>query len=347
MTGLPRVASCSSGYHVWVNFLVGSESMHNPVLIHLGHGFSMKVRVMFFRKPYLALVLAALLGTSMLAGCSDNNGGSSAGTPTREEILSELPEPNLELWTLPSESYDPPSPFLMDYARDVLATSCWKEHGLDIPIRRYNPQAPHPVTRSESNYPLLSVKSAQKFGYQLDLDPRVDWESRRKLWDVMGALSDEQFAAFEECATAADKELGFDQAISWGLSSPEDIVLTDEMKTASQQWRECMSPLGIADLSGDATPVMMPTAGAELLFGRGGTQDVPSWEQIEPSDEEVKIAVHDAECQEAANWRELFYQATWDYEVQIIIDNYQYVSASRIANETWEEQLNDVLASAK
>jgi len=297
---------------------------------------------MVVRKSSFGLVGVLALCIPMLAACA---GSVSSAPPTKEQVKAELPEPNLSLWTLPAESYDPPSAFLMDYARDILATPCWNENGLDIPIRTYKPQAPRSVTRSESNYGIFSVEVAQKYGYQIDLDPRVDWKDRQDFWNIAGNLSEEQMAAFDRCAAEADKEVGADEIISWGLSSPTDVPLTPELQAASEKWRGCMAPLGISDLTSDITPEMMPTLGTQQMFGEGA-QDVPSWKQIEPSSAEVQIAVHDAKCRDDAKWAELLYPAAWDYEVQIIIDNYEYLSASRAANEEWKKQLEDIVASA-
>lgn len=300
---------------------------------------------MFFRKRPVSLAMILALASPLLAGCAVE---SHSSPPSAEQVASELPSPNQELWTLPSESFDPPSEFLMEYARDLLASPCWKQNGLDIPVRRYNPQAPRSQTRSDSNYALLSEDVAQVYGYSLDLDSRINWEDREGYWNAVQALSTEQLAVFDRCVAEPDKAVGMDgsKVLAWGLSSPTDIPLTPQMEEASQTWRECMAPLGISDLSSEVTPEMMPTPGAMLMFGTSN-QDLPPWEPAQPSSEEIRIAVHDARCRQQAKWQDLFYPAAWNYELQKIADNYEYFSAARIANEEWKEQLNAIVASTE
>ncbi|WP_143180962.1 hypothetical protein [Buchananella hordeovulneris] len=97
----------------------------------------------------------------------------------------------------------------------------------------------------------------------------------------------------------------------------------DRLRQALEQWRQCMAPLGIAYLT---TPLEFPTPALANQWQLNS--DIPLLELGDsPSADEVRIAVHDATCQESSGWAQAYYEESWRVDEEFVRENYAELEA--------------------
>ena len=143
---------------------------------------------------------------------------------------------------------------------------------------------------------------------------------------------------WNNCRQDALRELGGDptqEVYSFGF--PVDSADRDPaVHEAEEKWRQCMVPLGIADLPSDATPTNgLPTDSQYEQWGLN--QDVAPWEIPPPGQDEIKAAIHDAECRDSSGWTDARYEAEWNAEIDYLTRNYRELEAKRVKYDTLKE----------
>lgn len=272
-----------------------------------------------FRSNRMYLVVALLSGASLsFAGCSSNDAQSDSGVV--------LPEKNITEWTMPSDYYNPPDIKLEYYALDLTMQGCLEEAGVPFRVRTFDVDAPHPETETATMHRLFSVEIAQKYGYQQAPDPRINLEDNKALDEISKVWTDQQYDDYARCSDEAAKSLGMvSEPYHFGFNTVEDPMSDPKVVEALKKWRECIAPLGIADLPADATPSDMPTPG--LIEQWAWPQDTPPWEKPPASAAEIEVAVADAKCQESSGWNQAVYDAAWDAELAFLKDNFVEINA--------------------
>ena len=272
---------------------------------------------------------------------------STAGKSTATEsmtipqiVLSEaIPEKNQERWVLPTDVYSgrPLGTFVID-AQIVDTVQCMNANGYpDYPlhIKLFRPE--NTVYPWGANAPIFNERIAAEFGYRLGGEtteafiPGVSVPERQ----LMPAAFGEQL---DTCETQSLEKLHPEMAQyiaeleKLGTLSENPQVLAEEnasiqaqlnqlrvdtqqpaLVTAAEKWRECMAPLGIADLPetpwANASPeVMPPSLLNEWHWETGGM----------PSADEVRVATHDAQCRRSSGWFDALYEETWKVHEEFV-----------------------------
>lgn len=285
------------------------------------------------------VAIATCLVVAAVAGCSSGDASGDVDVLVEQDVAS---------WSLPSDAYVPTDVRLEAYAIDLKARDCVEALGVTYRVPRFDPNGPLPATSNSAMRRLFNESVASEFGYREALDPRVDWDGR-VLADADQSLlgNDGVYEAWLTCQDSAVEELGGDpdQTLrQYGF--PVDAADNDPaVVEAVERWRDCMAPLGIADLPPDATPDM-GVAMTHLFTEWGLDGDVPPWEVGVPSEAEISVATHDAQCRTSSGWTDARYQAEWNAELDYLTSNYQDLEAQRLKNEEQEEAFLTVVRGA-
>lgn len=308
-------------------------------------------------RRFLASGAIACLCAMACAGCSLLPGGSadepvdifSASNLDQELLKSMLPQAeqyvtlyiedkDIARWLLPTDVvFGRRAERLRLEVESTLTKQCMDKAGHPQYLRSTDAAAPFPEN-SPSRSKVFTVDIAQKYGYRDAPDPGVlnmemllndegyDSQSNefREAWygcmdeaaeAVRGALGEAKHNPEDEPPATPERKLTSE------LNRLMVDTSVEPLRSAAQQWRECMSPLGIADLSTE--PAM-----------NGGRGMVPEslreqwqWRIIgQPTADEVRVAVHDAQCREQSKWTELYYDADWQSSYDLMRDKQDIVS---------------------
>ncbi len=232
-------------------------------------------------------------------------------------------------WSLPIDPY-----FSVDFsdyqieAEQWLVRDCMAEGGWDYRVG-VDASAPLAETTSVSWARLFTPELAAKYGYRRAPDPRSPLENEIEAMGGGGLYSEEppEFdQKLDECVGHARDELKqagapeerseTEQAVSGGYNVLFRDAITDEVHQAAARWRECMAPLGIVDLPEEPWTAGSMRLPPSLMNAWGWTSSFGK-----PSADEVRIAVHDANCRETSGWSEALYESQWDLAEKFVEDN--------------------------
>ena len=230
-------------------------------------------------------------------------------------------------WSLPIDPYF--SVDLSNYqveAEQWLMRACMAEGGWDYRVG-VDASAPLSETYSVSRARLFTPELAAKYGYHRAPDPRYPLEDEI---EAKGGLNSDQPKGFvekeQECFEEASQELKqagvpeerseTEQALSGGYNVLFSTAVTDEVHQAAARWRECMAPLGIVDLPEEPWTAGSMYLPPSLMSAWGWTSSFGK-----PSADEIRIAVHDANCRETSGWSEALYESQWDLAEKFVEDN--------------------------
>lgn len=272
----------------------------------------------------------------VLAGCS--------GTTDSSEVEVRV-EKNVTQWTLLSDAYFPPPIGLRDYAVDVEARECVERLDVTMRMARFDPEAPLPRTQNAGVRNIFNPEIAAEFGYRSELDPRINWENHELMAGDQSLTDPATYEAWITCQREAEERLGVDPEAMLSFGFPVEAADANPNAIAAEgKWRECMAPLGIADLAPDASP-LSGIASTSLFQQWGLSSDSPPWEITQPSEEEIRIAVHDANCRDSSGWTEARYEAEWNAEIDYLTKHYRDLEAQRLQYEEQHQNFLNVLAA--
>ena len=248
---------------------------------------------------------------------SDAGAGSGAGVVVKDRAS----------WSLPIDPY-----FSVDFsdyqmeAKKWLMRECMAEGGWNYRVAN-DASAPLAETMSASGARLFTPELAAKYGYRRAPDPRHPLEDEI---EAKGGLNSDQPQGFfdrqEVCfdqvreelkqAGAPEERSETEQAVSGGYNVLFRDAITDEVHQAATRWRECMAPLGIVDLPEEPWTAGSMRLPPSLMSAWGWTSSFGK-----PSADEIRIAVHDANCRETSGWSEALYESQWDLAEKFVEDN--------------------------
>ncbi|WP_350257790.1 hypothetical protein [Scrofimicrobium sp. R131] len=249
---------------------------------------------------------------------SDTGAGSGAGVVVKDRAS----------WSLPIDPY-----FSVDFsdyqmnAKQWLVRDCMAVDGWDYRVG-VDASAPLAETKSASGARLFTPELAAKYGYRMAPEPRLPLEAE-KVAKGGGLYLDappEFDQKLDECLSQGREELKqagapeerseTEQALSGGYNVLFSTAVTDEVHQAATRWRECMAPLGIVDLPEEPWTAGSMYLPPSLMSAWGWTSSFGK-----PSADEVRIAVHDANCRETSGWSEALYESQWDLAEKFVEDN--------------------------
>jgi len=264
---------------------------------------------------------------------------SSCSSEVQSGDVDVLVEKDISTWALPSDAYNPPKLSLEYYAVGLKARACRQAAGLPDRVLRFDPNGTPPATSNEAGTRLFDVEIASQYGYHEQLDPRINWDDRKKADAEKSLLSDPVASeTFVECQQQAMRDLGADPDAIYQYGFPDVTVSSDDqaaLDAASGRWRECVAPLGIADLPAEAGPEGLPTSSQMSEWGLD--QDIAPWLIASPSQEEIEFAVADATCEDSSGWRQAAYDAQWNAEIAYVQKHYNDLEKQRAKWEALEQ----------
>lgn len=264
---------------------------------------------------------------------------SSCSSDVQSGDVDVLVEKDINTWALPSDAYNPPKLSLEYYAVGLEARACRQAAGLPDTVLRFDPNGTLPATSNEAGTRLFDVDIASQYGYHEQLDPRINWDDHKKSDAERSLLSDPVASeAFVACQQQAMRDLGADPEAAYQYGFPDTDVSSDDQAAvyaAVGRWRECVAPLGVADLPVDAGPEGLPTSSQMAKWGLD--QDIAPWLVAAPSQEEIEFAVADAKCEDSSGWRQAAYDAQWNAEIEYLKKHYSDLEKQRAKWEALEQ----------
>lgn len=285
-----------------------------------------------------ALTMSAVF---VLAGCAQPGDGQG----TAADVTAYLPEQNLTRWTMPLDQYmvTRAQGQKESYATALLTQACLDEQGFvnevpsmtivddpnDLGIR----DVFTPEVVAESGYHSPNVLRAQ--------DPAWAAYSRR-------AMSDAETAATDACVRGLldDGFLRYDNQVlnfASGLaqSAFSGSLQDPAVKETAAAWRKCMAPKGIEDLPAD--PSGMPSESLSARFGLTATPD--AGQTVTVTQEEIELAVFDAQCRQSSGYERARYDAEWSRQVTLLSENLTALEDVKAQIAAVDRSLSEVIAS--
>lgn len=247
-----------------------------------------------------------------LAACT-----SASGT----ERSLPLPEKNLALWTMPLDQFVYTTDFALasDYAENLLVSPCMENAGFTFPVPWLNLEALHGPSFNDAGARLFTRELAEQYGYHVAPNPDPGAAEWREIIASSPKMSDEEFATFTRCLTAARKQVHLLPQWAQAASSYANDAMArarqeGSVSAAGRKWRDCMRPLGVSDLPD--SPLDMPSQSLAQRFGMNQDGGDPTI-----TDKEIQVAVADMKCQESSGYRHALYDATWQHQVETLNAN--------------------------
>ena len=326
------------------SFLGSTDSRHGTPVVLSGLGrVALSLRGRRSQFPAIAAVVA-LAGFS-LAACGQGEPGANqtTGPDVSAVAVEDLPADGVtsvtglvvkdyEAGALPTDPYRRIDPGIVEYATDVNVALCMSDSGYHYPVVAYDWN--DPGNKTFTGYSRArSVEEAQAYGYRLAPEDQVAARLEAT------AYIDAQPAAYHD-----ELDRCFDQMFEDPLFSDlvaDDVPFTEgrsenpAVKSAMEQWRTCMAPLGIPDLPEDA-PGIAPSVAAQLGLDGADGQALTDLGAITAY--EIEVAVADAQCQASSGYDRLVYDLTWYGQDQLLAANTADYEARRelIASQTQE-----------
>jgi hypothetical protein len=279
-----------------------------------------------------AVVAATAVLLLSLAGCAPTEAASDAG----------LPKKNLSEWTMPLDPYVYSFPVEDNYAERLLTQPCMEGQGFAYEVPWRNLDALRSESYNAVGIRLFDERLASKWGYR---DAPLDDPSAAAAYaGNEQALSPAGESALTDClAEVRSGPLpllpGFAQnTATYAADALVAANDTPEVKKAAEAWRSCMLPAGVEDLPG--SPNKMPSPSLQNRFAMKG--DGASGARA--SAEEIKMATTDAECRKSTGWVQALYDSAWNYQVGVLDENADDLSAIGEALEEHKARVSSIIA---
>lgn len=295
---------------------------------------------------FLVVAVAVALTGLPLAACGQGEpGAATTGGPDVSAVSPEdlpadgvtsvtgLVVKNYEKGTLPTDPYRRIESGIQNYASDLYIAMCMSDSGYHYPVVAYDWN--DPGNEEFTGYARVrSVEEARQYGYRLapeETDPE-ELEA--------AAYIDSQPAAYQDklssCIDSMVEDPLFADLVLDDIPFTEGSSENPAVKTAMEEWRACMAPLGIPDLPEDA-PGIAPSVAAQLGLGEVDDQSLTDLSAITAY--EIEVAVADAECQVSSGYDRLVYDLTWYGHDQLLADNTAEYEARRELIDTQTQEL--------
>lgn len=294
----------------------------------------------------LTAVVGALLLSVTVTSCGAGDGGTpeagaaesaaaeamsvDVSSMTAEDVpadgvvsASGLAVKNYETGALPLDPYVQPDVRLQGYAHDVAMALCMKAEGYHYPVIEFDWNSPDATTSTHYKR-ARTPEEARLYGYRLspsDGDPQV-----REAGDYISSQPADYHTQLGACADSVNEMDMFSTVVVGTNAHITGIEENQALRDAMQQWRDCMKPLGIPDLREDY-PGLSPSLASKWGFDLPDSNALIDLTSL--TDEEVTIAVQDAQCNASSGYDRLRYGLYWAAEDQILSENAPEYAARR------------------
>lgn len=323
--------------------------------------------------PTFGLLLASVL----LASCQVEP--SSTDMPTKQEQNNEPSE--VTSLHIPTLSTDIPQrdearqvyPFDALFSDEILRLSaaayllveseCMIDKGYSINPVRLDPSVPRPETQSPGIGTIFNEQIAAKYGYRLAPDLNLQQRAEPSPEFGYDKLGDDQAECSFRAQAAVDGKSVDDMVAEMNKfaqdpgTAPDADVLNSigsrinrlgidpnfpGLQESASRWRTCMEPLGIADLPNEPWP-------------NGSTAGLPGslmqkWNYTtsgKPTEEEIAIATHDAQCRRSSGWFDVSYDALFTAQEQFFTENLDEIRPRIQAEQEKAQRCVEILAGKK
>lgn len=303
---------------------------------------------------------ALLAGAVMCVGCSMLPSNSSdepvdifsASNQDQELLTSMLPqaekyvtphytEKDISQWLLPTDVLLARRSGLLEIeVASTLTKQCMDKAGHPQYQRSTDASAPFPETEPSSSQ-VFTVEIAQKYGYRNAPDPTIlnmdvllndtgyqsqSHEFREAWYQCMNEAEDQVLAALGRVRPSPDEisEKTPEQELYSSLNQLSVDTAKEPLQSAAHLWRECMAPLGIADLPTE------PSMGFGARRVPESLKEQWQWEIYgAPTAEEVRVAVHDAQCRQQSGWTQHYYDTEWQQAEDLLQGKEDLIKSSQ------------------
>ncbi|MBF4601837.1 hypothetical protein ITJ55_13560 [Frigoribacterium sp. VKM Ac-1396] len=237
--------------------------------------------------------------------------------------LPDLPEKDVEAWTMPLDRYVPIGQSSSNYAELLVVQPCMLDAGYDEYVLPWRDVAAADRADELSMNGSLRLRAfdlatAETRGYHAAsvVDPgAADWyEFAMQSWTA------EKSDQLDTCVQRAHKTVpslddyyNRTQSLVRLNNAAFEGARHDPSVTATwADWRSCMQAARVGDVADD--PSGMPTLD---MVDRFETLD----SSTPPSDDELEIATADARCRESSGYRDALYEAEWQRQLTVPHDD--------------------------
>lgn len=242
--------------------------------------------------------------------------------------LPDLPEKDVDAWTMPLDRYVPVGETSSSYALLLVAQQCMVAAGHDdfvVPWRDVaaGDRAGELSMNGSLRLRAFDLATAETRGYHalsvIDAGAAAWSEFSSQPWTA------ERSARFDTCVQRArgtvpslDDYSNRTQSLVRLNNAAFEGARDDPTVTATwDDWRGCMQDARVGDVASD--PSGMPTL---EMADRFETLD----SSTSPTDDEIEIATADARCRESSGYRDALYEAEWHRQLTVPHDDGELLS---------------------
>ncbi|MDO4259816.1 MAG: hypothetical protein Q4C87_09900 [Actinomycetaceae bacterium] len=280
---------------------------------------------------------------------------SGAQPPQATETIGHIKK-DIATNALPTDPYVAPRLMVLHFqVRLKLIDKCLIAQGVQRDPGGFDADAPFAETSPTGISRIFNPAIAQKYGYRDAPDPTLgppltgtkESEPDPKLLaqcteeatkTLRGDSTGRDLSQFDIDAPA---NLSGNEAARAAINQASVDTSAPPLREAAQRWKECMAPLGIVDLPDEPFSLIMGTLPQSLV-------DRWQWNSIgDPTDEEIRYAVHDAKCRDSSGWSQAFYDAEWDLHAHIVENYREEMDSIAVEVRDEEKRLRELLATTK
>jgi hypothetical protein len=218
------------------------------------------------------------------------------------------------------------------YAENLLMKPCMNDAGFEWEPPWRDIQAEGSPSVKENGISIFNVSLAKQFGYgfgpsqDLTIADQREWVERGQeawtsAWD----------GPWDNCIESVRKRLPLSRntqtANTLAADAGEAARQRGEVKAAAAAWRTCMQPAGVPDLP--EWPYEMPSESVAEKF------DIDVAQRHDPSEEEIALAVMDANCRTSSGYAKTAYDAEWDEQVKLLNEHADELVADKAASDDY------------
>lgn len=262
-------------------------------------------------------------------------------SPDGTVSVSGLTIKDYEKGSLPSYPYEGVDPRLWGYAYDLHVASCMVDRGrVAPPVQEFDWNAPEAETLSGGWGRPRTVDEARQYGYHAAPSELRDFVMAAEAF--LASQGEAYHEDFEDCRRRVMEDPVFERAGQAMKYMPQASGFEENpaLKEAMAAWRECMAPLGIPDLPEDRPG---PAPSVMERFGLGGADNARYADLSTLTEEEVEIAVHEAQCTENSGYDRLAYGLTWEADDSYLADHAPEFAAVLEEIREQEQTLKDYI----
>ncbi|WP_345761948.1 hypothetical protein [Diaminobutyricibacter sp. McL0608] len=250
-----------------------------------------------------------------------------------------LPEKNVDRWVMPLDDYFAPDKLTAasTYAEDLIMQPCMRAEGLEWPAVWRDLEAEGSPSTNENGIWVFNLTLAQEWGY--GAAPSQDWTTvdfREAVAKVKELWTPAWQEPWDKCLKAARKVLPLSRNTQTAnvlySDAGEAARQRGDVKAAAAAWRKCMQPAGVPDLP--EWPYGMPSQSISDKY------DIDVAQRHDPSEEEIALAVMDANCRDSSGYSKTAYDAEWEEQVKLLNEHADELVADKAAsNDYWARSM--------